>query len=103
MTAEFIYTALNVALALALDLVPGLKEKWDGLPEESKRWGWLLGSLTLPIGLWVLACEFAFNPGGFDFDCSPNGMATAVVMGIAAYYLSQGGHALAKYVVKRRS
>ncbi len=47
LTVELIVTVLAAVLALAFDLVPGLKERWEGLGQEVKRFSWLIGCLVV--------------------------------------------------------
>ena len=85
-------------LSLAFDLVPGLKERWEGLADEQKRAGWLLGCVLIPGSLWVLSCFFGFDPFGYGWDCSVNGFTGMVMLAFAAYAIGTGSHSVIKLV-----
>jgi hypothetical protein len=96
MTAEWIYAGVLVILSFIFDLVPGAKDWWEKQPEEIKRWGWLIGSAGVPMALWALACYGNLALFGFKYQCDGQGLLNMAVLGIGAYWLSQGGHSLAK-------
>lgn len=96
LTAEVIFAALSTALALVFDLVPGIKDKWEALPKESKAWGWLLACTGIPLVLWLLACVLGIGLFGFTWACDASGFVEAIKLGFAAYALSQAGHLIAK-------
>lgn len=96
MTGGAIYAVLTVVLGLILDLVPGVKEKWEAMPIEGKRWAWLLGSVGVPVIVYGGKCVLGVDPFGVAWECGPEGLIAAGGLGVAAYYLSQGAHGLAK-------
>lgn len=96
MTTEWIYAGLLFILSFVFDLVPGAKQWWEDLPKEAKRWGWLLGTLGLPIVLWLLYCYVGIGLFGFTYTCGQDGLMRMAALGFAAYWLSQGGHGLSK-------
>lgn len=98
MTALWVSGIVATVLSLALDLVPGLSEKWALLPDETKRWGWLLGCMLVPLVVVGLCCTGACY---FGVLCTAEGLASALAIGAAAYIPSQGSHAAVKSVAKR--
>lgn len=96
MTAEVIYTGVQLILALVFDLVPGAKDWWERLPEEGKRWGWLLGSVGVPLALWALNCYAGIELFGFKYSCDQAGLIQMLILGWGGYWLAQGGHTVAK-------
>jgi len=96
MTGEAIFAALSFVLSLAFDLMPGLKDKWEALPEDKKDLGWLVASLGVPIGLWALACYAGVELFGFTYQCDTNGFVLILEVGLVAYGLAQGTHKIAK-------
>lgn len=100
MTAEWIYAGLLLILSFIFDLLPGAKEWWEAQSEHVKRWGWLIGSLGVPIVLWALCCYVSVELFGFTYACDQGGLIRMVVLGFGAYTFSQGGHAVAKLTGK---
>jgi len=100
LTAEIIFAFLSAVMALAFDLVPGLKDRWEALPKETKAWGWLLACTGVPIFLWGLACKLGVVLFGFTWVCDANGFVDAILLGFAAYGLSQASHFVAKLTGK---
>lgn len=95
MTGEVVYAALAFVLSLALDIIPGLKDKWKALPKGTKEFGWLIASLGVPMGLWALAC-YAGVKLFFEYQCDVNGFVVVMKVGLVAYGLSQGTHKVVK-------
>jgi hypothetical protein len=56
LSPELIVSTLAGALAIALEVVPGLRKRWDSLSWESKRFLWLAGCLALGFAPPALAC-----------------------------------------------
>ena len=96
MTAEWIYAGVLFGLSFVFDLVPGAKEWWEAQNEHAKRWGWLIGSIGTPVALWVVACYAGVSLFGFTYQCDQQGLMNMLGLGFAAYWLSEGGHAVSK-------
>ena len=93
-TPEFIVAVVAAAISLALDVVPGLKERWEALPKEVKRFAWLIGCLTVGLVPWALAC-FGI-PFWVMVACTAAGLAQRLELGFTAYFVSQSTHGLFK-------
>lgn len=98
MTALWVSGVVATLISLALDLVPGLSEKWAGFSDETKRWGWLVGCLVVPLAVVGLCC---LGPCYLGVACTADGVASALAIGAAAYIPSQGSHAAVKSVASR--
>ena len=98
LTVELIVTVVAAVLALAFDLVPGLKERWDGLGEEVKRFSWLIGCLVVGVIPWALACVGATSL--FLVACTADGLVGALQVAFAAYFAGQFTHGLSGVVGK---
>ena len=98
MYPEQVTLAFTFILSLIFDLIPGVKERWEGLADEQKRAGWLLGCFLIPAILWSLACFFGFDPMGYGWDCSVNGFVGMIMLALAAYGLGTGSHSVYKLV-----
>jgi hypothetical protein len=93
-TAELIVAVVSAAISLALDVVPGLAERWEALPKEAKRFAWLIGCLVVGLVPWLMACV------GIQFwvivGCTVIGLAESLELGFLAYFASQATHGLFK-------
>ena len=97
LTPEFIVSVVAGVLALALDLVPGLKQRWDGLRKEWKRFAWLLGCFVVGIGPWALGClsqMVGIDLSGLWFvgTCGVDTFARGMQVAVSAYFVSQSVH-----------
>ena len=98
LTAALIVSALAALAAIAFEIVPGLKEKWERLSREKKRFAWLLGCLGIglaPVGLACLGLgQF------FTVRCSADGVAQSLQIATTAYFSGQFTHGVAQLTRK---
>ena len=52
LTPDFVVSVVAGAIALALEVVPGLTERWESLPAELRRFAWLLGCVLVGVAPW---------------------------------------------------
>ncbi len=93
LTPELVVTVLAAVMAVAFDVVPGLKAKWEALGQERKRFAWLLGCLAVgvvPVGLACVGLDQFFDVG-----CGADGLARGMQVATAAYFSGQFTHGVA--------
>lgn len=93
-TAAWIVATITAFLALLLELVPGLRKRWDALSWEQKRFAWLTGCLILGAAPWALGCLGALTHVTITIvpwagTCELNTLATGLQIGFTAYFASQ--------------
>jgi hypothetical protein len=93
LTPELIAGVVAAAIALALDVVPGLSPRWEALPQEVKRFAWLIGCFLVGLVPWVLKC-LADIEFGVAVVCTPEGLLDVLRIGFLAYFASQSVHGL---------
>jgi multisubunit Na+/H+ antiporter MnhB subunit len=96
LTAELVVTVVAAALALAFDLVPGLKQRWEALDREVKRFSWLLGCLVVGLVPWALACVGVTSL--FTVACTAEGLVGALQVAFSAYFAGQFTHGVSGVV-----
>lgn len=96
-SVETILMVVGGVLAVALEIVPGVKTRWQGLPDEAKRFAWLVGCFVVGVGPPVLACIGARL--GLDLsasvawmDCSVGSLGKGMEVAAMAYFASQSAH-----------
>ncbi len=99
LTPEFVVSLVAGALALALEVVPGLKEWWSKLTWEAKRFAWLIGCVVVGIGPWVLGCiaqQFGLDLTAIVMvaTCSADSFVQGLQIAFLAYFASQSVHGL---------
>lgn len=99
LTPEFVVSLVAGALALALEVVPGLRKWWSDLTWESKRFGWLVGCVVVGIGPWVLGCiaqRFGLDLTGLIIvvPCDTDSFVQGLQIAFLAYFSSQSVHGL---------
>lgn len=95
LTPELIVAVVAAAIALALDVIPGLSAKWEELPKEVKRLTWLVACLLVGLAPWVLTCVLKIAlQDGFIVVCTPEGLLDVLGLGMLAYFASQSTHGL---------
>ncbi len=99
LTPEFVVSLVAGALALALEVVPGLREWWSDRTWEGKRFGWLVGCVVVGIGPWVLGCisqRFGLDLTGFVLvaTCCADSFVQGLQIAFLAYFSSQSVHGL---------
>lgn len=102
-TAAWIVATITALLALALELIPGLRKRWDALSWEQKRFAWLVGCLILGAAPWVLGCTGRILNLSITFvswagSCEIDTLATGLQLGFVAYFASQATHGAAHAV-----
>jgi hypothetical protein len=99
LSTDMVLTVVGGALAVGLEVVPGLEKRWEGLPAEVKRFSWLIGCLLVGVGPPVVGCV----AGGLGLDvrglpawaqCSAGAMAEGIRISCLAYFASQSAHGL---------
>jgi len=97
LSTDMVLSVVGGALAVGLEVIPGLEKRWEALPAEVKRFSWLIGCLLVGIGPPVAACV----AGGVGLDvsglpgwarCSASAMAEGMRISCLAYFASQGAH-----------
>jgi len=96
-TEAWIVAVLSAILALALELIPGLRKRWELLGWEQKRFAWLAGCLVLGAAPWILGCLGRVLNVNFAFvswagSCEVETLARGLQMGFVAYFASQATH-----------
>jgi hypothetical protein len=102
-TAAWIVATISAILALALELIPGLRKRWETLGWEQKRFAWLVGCLILGAAPWVLGCTGRILNVTITFvswagSCEIDTLATRLQLGFTAYFASQATHGAAHAV-----
>ena len=99
LTPALVVSIVSSVLALVLELVPGLSDKWHDLPQEVKRFAWILGCALVGILPWALGCFAARF--GLDLtymiivgSCEPDTLAQGLQIAFAAYFSAQSVHGL---------
>jgi len=93
LTAEFIVAVVAAVIALALDVVPGLKAKWEPLPCEVKRFTWLVGCFLVGLLPYVAYCVLGVRLW-VVVVCGAEGLLDVLGVCFAAYFASQSVHGL---------
>lgn len=93
LTPELIVAVVAAAIALALDVIPGLSAKWEDLPKEVKRLTWLVACLLVGLFPWVLTCLLEI-PFWVVVVCTAEGLLDVLGLGMLAYFASQSTHGL---------
>lgn len=94
LTAALIVSALAAVAAIAFEIVPGLKERWEALGSEQKRFAWLLGCLGVGLAPVGLACVGLTQ--FFTLSCSADGVAQSLQIATTAYFSGQFTHGVAQ-------
>jgi hypothetical protein len=102
-TAAWIAAILSTVLALLLELIPGLRKRWDELGWEQKRFAWLVGCVILGAAPWIVGCTGRILNISITFvswggTCEINTLATGLQVGFVAYFASQATHGAAHAV-----
>ena len=87
MTAEWIALVVGAIVSVALEVVPGLKEKWTNW--EWKRMSLFVLFIGVPLVSVMLICLAGFELP-FVVDCSQQGYLDAIVLGFVAFISNQG-------------
>ena len=92
LTAALIVSALAAVAAIAFEIVPGLKEKWEPLSREKKRFAWLLGCLGVGLAPVGLACVGLTQ--FFTVSCTVDGVGQSLQIATTAYFSGQFTHGI---------
>lgn len=87
-TGEWVAAIVGVILSLALEVVPGLAERWQGLDSTWQRLAWLGGCVGVPLVVLGLGCV-GVEVGVEGFVCGAAGVVAALRVGFAAYFAGQ--------------
>ena len=96
-TEAWIVAVVSAALALLLEVIPGLRKRWEALTWEAKRFAWLVGCVIMGATPFVLGCltgHFGIEVGGATFvgSCTVDTLARGMEVGAIAYFASQATH-----------
>jgi len=99
LTPEFVVSMVAGLLALALEVVPGLREWWSKLTWEAKRFAWLIGCVAVGSGPWMLGCigqRFGLDLTGLVMvaSCDADSFVRGLQIAFLAYFASQSVHGL---------
>ncbi len=99
LTPALVLSIVSGVLALVLELVPGLSEKWRDLPKEAKRFAWLIGCALVGVLPWALGCIASALGADLTFliivgTCQPDTLAQGLQIAFAAYFSAQSVHGL---------
>ena len=94
LTAALVVSALAAVAAIAFEIVPGLKEKWEALSREKKRFAWLIGCLGIGLAPVGLACVGLTQ--FFTVSCTADGAAQSLQIATTAYFSGQFTHGMAQ-------
>lgn len=93
LTAEIIAAVLAGIMSLALEVVPGLAERWQTVSATWKRLIFLVGCLVIPLALVGLGC-LGLSLGVKAPACGKDGVVMAIRLGFVAYFASQATYAV---------
>ena len=107
-TEAWIVAVLSAILALALELIPGLRKRWELLGWEQKRFTWLVGCLGVGAAPFVLGCvsgRLGMEMGSLSIvgTCEVETLAKGVQIGLLAYFASQATHGVVHGVQQLKS
>jgi len=88
LTAGIIAAVMAGIISLALEVVPGLAEKWQTVGDTWKRLVFLVGCLLIPLALVGLGCA-GISLGARAPGCDKAGVVMAIRLGFVAYVASQ--------------
>jgi hypothetical protein len=99
LTPDLVLSVVAGAVALALEVVPGLKSRWEVLPTEVKRFAWLAGCLVVGGTPWALGClggvlGLDLSGLGMVGSCTVDTLAEGMQIAFLAYFASQSVHGL---------
>jgi hypothetical protein len=91
LTAQVVSLLVGIAVAVGLEIIPGLRDKWND-------WKWksltlFVLALVIPVALWALAC-FAGIAFIRPMSCDRQGAAMALYYGASAFVSNQGAFAV---------
>jgi len=88
LSAEIIAAVMAGIISLALEVVPGLAQKWQTVGDTWKRLVFLVGCLLIPLALVGLGCA-GITLGVKPPACGKDGVVMAIRLGFVAYFASQ--------------
>jgi len=88
LSAEIITAVMAGIISLALEVVPGLAQKWQTFGDTWKRLVFLVGCLLIPLALVGLGCA-GITLGVKPPACGKDGVVMAIRLGFVAYFASQ--------------
>jgi hypothetical protein len=99
LTPEVVVSVVAGAVALALEMVPGLKGRWELLPSELKRFTWLVGCVLVGLAPWALGClgrTLALDLSGLGIvgTCQLDTLTQGMQVAFLAYFAAQSVHGL---------
>ena len=101
LTAEIIAAVLAGIISLALEVVPGLAEKWQTVGDTWKRLVFLVGCLLIPLALVGLGCA-GITLGVKPPVCGKDGVVMAIRLGFVAYFASQVTYTVVSKAVRAK-
>jgi hypothetical protein len=99
LTPQIVVSVVAGAVSLALEIVPGLKERWERLPAEAKRFAWLVGCLLVGLAPWALGClgqtlNVDLTGLAIVATCQVDTLAQGMQVAFLAYFAAQSVHGL---------
>lgn len=99
LTPQIVVSVVAGAVSLALEIVPGLRERWERLPAEVKRFTWLIGCLLVGLAPWALGClgrALNLDLTGLAIvgTCQLDTLAQGMQVAFLAYFAGQSVHGL---------
>jgi hypothetical protein len=96
-TEQLVVSVVAALLALALEIVPGLRVRWETLGWEAKRFTWLVGCLVVGAVPFLLGCVSGYlgiEAGSLSVvgTCEVETLARGTQIGLLAYFASQATH-----------
>ena len=88
MTAELIATIVGMIVSVALEVIPGIKDKWNVW--KWKRLTLLVGFVAVPVIVWALGCFADISFIQQNFTCDVQGGLMAAGLGFLAFVGNQG-------------
>jgi len=101
LTAEIIAAVMAGIISLALEVVPGLAEKWQTVGDTWKRLVFLVGCLLIPLALVGLGCA-GITLGVKPPVCGKDGVVMAIRLGFVAYFASQVTYTVVSKAVRAK-
>ena len=96
LTVSLVSGLVGIVFSVLFEVIPGLKDWWEALPDAPKRLGWLIACLAIPLILLALVCYAGLDLGVVIPDCGKDGIVQAILIGGSAYLGGQGAYAVQK-------
>ena len=94
LTVSFVSGLVGAILSVLLEIVPGLNGWWAAQSDTTKRLGWLIGCLGIPLVMLGLVCLAGVDLGVVMPECGKDGVVQVILIGGSAYLGGQGSYAV---------